>query len=457
MAHICTRCGVAASALILSLFVLSCGRDPQTDDSRQLDEELEQLLVHIAPGASGLDFFRMPESDDLDRIPQDPFNRLTPQKVALGQMLFHETALGRVPQIPQSMQTYSCTSCHHAAAGFQACLSQGIGEGGVGFGLIGEGRTVNPAYPLDSIDVQPVRSPSAMNGAWQEVMLWNGQFGAQGHNAGTQFAWTPGTPKEKNVLGYQGLETQAIAGQNVHRLKVDSDWVLSIPAYKSLFDAAYPDIPASERYTNITAGLAIAAYERTLLANQSPWQNWLNGSHSAMSNAEKEGAILFFGKAGCVACHTGPALNSMSFHALGMGDLQNGNYGAINITDDRPEHKGRGGFTGKDQDKYCFKVPQIYNLKDSPFYGHGATFTSIRDVVEYKNKGVSQNDKVPAAYLSPLFKPLNLTAAEVDALALYLEKSLRDPNLFRYVPKSLPSGLCFPNNDPQSRIDQGCQ
>ena len=72
------------------------------------------------------------------------------------------------------------------------------------------------------------------------------------------------------------------------------------------------------------AGLAVAAYERTVLANQAPFQAWLRGNTGALTDRQKAGATVFFGKAGCVSCHTGPALNSMAFHAIGMNDLDDG-------------------------------------------------------------------------------------------------------------------------------------
>ena len=57
---------------------------------------------------------------------------------------------------------------------------QGIADGGLGYGVRGEGRHPNPVYDTDSLDVQPIRSPSILNAAYQEVQLWNGQFGAHG-------------------------------------------------------------------------------------------------------------------------------------------------------------------------------------------------------------------------------------------------------------------------------------
>lgn len=455
--HMKQQLSTNALLLIFGLAALFAPACKQEETTTSADAALEETLVKASPDGSGKAYFLLPESSDFAHIPQDPRNSLNSFKVALGQMLFHETAIGTAPRLPGSKQMYSCASCHHAPGGFQACLAQGIGEGGLAFGNTGEARTLDPSYPLDSVDVQPIRSPSAMNAAWQQVMLWNGQFGALGPNVGTDAKWTAGTPKENNHLGYEGVETQAIAGQKVHRLKIDPNWVKSVPIYKFLFDNAFPEVAEADRYTRITAGLAIAAFERTILANQSPWQQWLRGNKNAMSTQEIEGATLFFGKAGCGECHTGPALNSMAFYGYGMGDLLTGNYGAINASPDKAEHKGRGGFTGNQEDMFKFKVPQLYNLSDSPFYGHGATFTKIRDVVDYKNKGVAQKPDVPATQLAAQFKPLGLTDAEVDAITAFLTTALNDPNLRRYEPTDLPSGLCFPNNDLQSRLDRGCQ
>ena len=103
-----------------------------------------------------------------------------------------------------------------------------------------------------------------------------------------------------------------------------------------------------------------------------------------------------------------------------------------------------------------FKVPQLYNLKDVGFYFHGASKTSLREVVEYFNAGVTENPDVPASQITNLFKPLNLNKQEVDDLVEFLENGLFDPNLERYAPTKTKSGFCFPNNDTQSKLDMGC-
>src|SRR5690606_33421393 len=103
-----------------------------------------------------------------------------------------------------------------------------------------------------------------------------------------------------------------------------------------------------------------------------------------------------------------------------------------------------------------FKVPQLYNLKDVGFYFHGASKNSLREVVEYFNEAVPENSLVDPAIISPFFKPLNLTEAEIDDLVEFLENGLYDPDLERYRPEIIMSGNCFPNNDPLSRSQMRC-
>lgn len=437
--------------LLAGLLISGCRPD---DDTSALDHELDKLLTFLSGGA-GRSFFRMPASGDYASIPQDPKNPITKAKVDLGRLLFHETGLGVEPAQPVGQGRFSCASCHFASAGFQSGRFQGIGEGGVGFGTNGEGREKDPDYEVINMDVQPIRTPSAMNVAFQELMLWNGQFGGVGMNIGTEYAWSEGTPKANNHLGFHGVETQAIAGLKVHRLNAIRDFIESV-GYKAMYDAAFPNVPEQDRYTPITTGLAIAAYERTLLANESPWQLWLRGKSNAMSEVEKAGALLFFGKAQCGTCHTGPALNSMSFHALGMKSLRECPEPVFKVPVESTEDLGRGGFTSRGSDMYKFKTPQLYNLADSPFYGHGASFRTIKQVVEYKNRAIPENPDVPAARLSHAFVPLGLSDLEIAEITAFLTHSLRDPNLKRYQPDAVLSGLCFPFNDPLARAQLGC-
>ncbi len=435
-----------------AFFLISCSSDDEGPGVTPptLDDELQSLI-------DDLDFYTLPASDDYANIPQDPNNALSADKVNLGKQLYHETALGGNPRIPGvgSEGTYSCASCHHVAAGFQAGLKQGISEGGVGFGTIGESRILNPEYITwtDSLDVQPIRTPTAMNTAYQDVMLWNGQFGATGTNAGTEANWTPGTPIAVNNLGFQGVETQAIAGFAVHRQKINEAFLDGYPEYKAQFDAVYGTYNKDDETLKQLTGLAIAAYERTLLPTEAPFQRYLKGETTALTDEQKQGAILFFGKAGCTSCHTGPALNSMQFEAIGMNELKGAN--TFNTDGPKNERLGRGGFTKNADDNYKFKVPQLYNLKDVNFLGHGGNFTSVRQIIQYKNAAIPQNIEVPTSQLASEFVALNLTPEEIDQLTAFIEDGLYDNNLVRYVPESIPSGNFFPVNDSESQDDDG--
>ncbi|MFD2914969.1 cytochrome-c peroxidase [Psychroserpens luteus] len=430
-------------------FLVSCASDDDNYESIPSQSILESRIIELYGSKDAL---IQPLATDFNLIPNDPNNSITSAKVELGKMLFHETGIAMNPNMEESMQMYSCASCHHAKAGFQSGILQGIGEGGNGFGVNGEGRFKNVMYLEADIDVQPIRTPSVLNVAYQDVMLWNGQFGGTGTNQGTEANWTIGTPKAVNNLGFEGVETQAIAGLDVHRLVIDQNFIIN-STYKDMFDEAFPNDDVSDRYSKLNAGLAIAAYERTLLPNQAPFQQWLNGNENAMNEQETEGALLFFDDANCYSCHSGPALNGMDFYALGMKDLAGDE--VLTIIDDATK-RGRGGFTNNPEDDFKFKTPQLYNLKDVTFFGHGGSFQSIEDVIRYKNTAEIENQEVSSSQVTPLFASLNLSDDEIDAITAFLENALYDSNLQRYVPEELPTGYCFPNADPMSSQDMGC-
>ncbi|RDK87123.1 cytochrome-c peroxidase [Marinirhabdus gelatinilytica] len=445
--------------LLLAVLFFSCQTDEYTDAPTNLDKELADLLENNSQG-QGLSYFILPNEKDYASIPQDPLNPITEEKVRLGRLLVHETATGGNPKMPNNKYTYACASCHPAASGFSAGIRQGIGEGGIGFGFKGEGRVPmdENSMPRDSIDVQPIKPPTLLNVAYQEVALWNGALGAQGINA--PYVQQNASVVPENLFGFQGLETQGIAGQTLHRLKIDEEFA-EMFGYKPYFNAAFPSVPEEERYSQVNAALAIAAFNRTILTNQAPWQEWLKGDVNALTENQKKGAIVFFDKGKCYECHTGPALKSNEFHAWGLLDFNpeetiifSGGRGrkSFNIETQR----GRGEFTGRAEDDYKFKVPTLYNLKMNKFYGHGGSVTSIREVVEYKNAGVKQNPNVPDAQIATQFGALDLTEEEISYLVDFLENGLYDPTIARYAPAAVLSGNCIPNNDEQSRIDLGC-
>ena len=119
---------------------------------------------------------------------------------------------------------------------------------------------------------------------------------------------------------------------------------------------------------------------------EAPFQQWLRGQHSAMTESQKNGAMVFFGAAQCGTCHNGPGLTDGGFHALGMPDMPGietldageQNYGLSGAD----LALGRGGFTGQEGDKHAFKTPQLYNLKTADSTD-GGTFYTLAEVIQY--------------------------------------------------------------------------
>ncbi len=434
-------------------YFLSCVHDPDFNYDRLLEDELNN---HSVVGT--YQSYIMPDGNDYSLLPnQDVKNPVTQAKVELGKMLFYETGLALENKYADSKSAYSCSSCHVPSQGFTAGRFQGIADGAVGFGDHGELRFKNPVYLGDEVDAQGARPLPMMNLTYITNALWAGSFGSFHVNVGTESAWHQDTLVEINFKGLQGLEANNARALAVHRQVINKAVTDSL-GYTALFDAAFPEIPVSERYTRLTGSFALAAYFRTILTNQAPFQKWLKGEKSAMTEQQKKGALLFFGKAGCVNCHNSPSLNSSphQFFALGVKNLYQSGFDVFRTGPNDARNLGRGGFTGRPEDMHKFKVPQLYNLRDVGFYFHGASKRSLKEVVEYFNDGVAENPEVPLGQISGFIHPLGMSSQEIDDLVEFLSNGLFDPAMDRYVPSTTMSGNCFPNNDFLSRIEMGC-
>ncbi|NNE26746.1 MAG: hypothetical protein HKN09_07875 [Saprospiraceae bacterium] len=437
--------------LLLLTFIWACTKD-KMPSLIELDQELESLIKQ-ASSTGSTDFYILPDENDLDSIPQDPKNPLTEVKVELGKFLFFDTGFAMDAVKESGMGTYSCASCHIPEAGFRPGNFQGIADGGNGFGLNGENRVRNGDYQEEELDVQSARPLSMTNVAFVTNTFWNGQFGAGGANIGTEEVWGLREDTERNNWGFEAIETQNFEGIAAHRILVTEE-LIDAYGYRDMFDEAFPELTEALRYSNYAGALALSAYIRTILTTQAPFQNWLKGDRNALSYEEKKGGILFFGKANCTTCHYNKNLGSIEFHALGVQDMDQ--IPSYNTSSSDRRNLGRGGFTLKEEDNYKFKVPQLYNMSDAPFYFHGASKRTLEEVIDYKVAAQSENPRVDQSLISENFIPLDLSEEEKGFLVQFLAKSLRDPNLERYKPTSVKSGFCFPNNDLQSRIDLGC-
>jgi cytochrome c peroxidase len=448
----CTTPTRAALIVLLGVsLIIGCKHEAKFPEI-PLDLTLRANLETLSPSGK-LDHFLLPESTNLALIPQDPKNPLNKAKVDLGKMLFFEPGIGIEAKHPEGMRTYSCATCHTPEAGFRIGRFQGIADGAMGMGYQGDMRQIHSSYAISELDVQGARPLSVLNVSQVENTMWSGAFGSSGNNVGTESKWVGDFAA--NLEGFKALESQNFVGLVTHRQDINPQMAEAF-GYTELFNEAFPELNPADRINRKTASLAISAYLRTLNTTKAPFQRWLRGFTDDMNDEQKKGAILFFGKANCARCHNGANLGGNTFHALGVKDLYQ-HTGTVGTDQTEKRNKGRAMFTQEENDLYKFRVPQLYNLKHSPFFFHGSSKSSLEEVIDYKCAAVSENENVPNDQLSPFFKPVTLTAEEKAQLIAFLRDGLYDAEFKRFVPEKVGSGLCFPNNDPISRVQMGCE
>lgn len=437
--------------LAVCLVAASGCTEDTVDQSAALDYDLKKQIEKYSPNGSS-DFYLLPSESDLAQIPQDPKNPLTLAKVQLGKFLFFETGFGLDSKHNSGIGTYSCASCHIPEKGFRPDAVQGIADGGSGYA---DYRGINPDYTEEDLDVQEARPLNLINVAFVKNTGWNGQFGGSGTNIDTENVWDQRLDTRRNHLGYEGLETQNIQGLRTHRMLINK-FLTDELGYTEMFDASFPEYDDNNRYSLITGSLAISAYLRTVISNKAPFQEWLRGDQTAMTEEEKEGALLFFGKANCNRCHYNQNLGSMEYHALGVNDMDQHPQSVKANNPLARRNLGRGGFTLREEDMFKYKVPGIYNIGDSEHYFHGASAKTMEDLIDYKDAAVKENDRVNDENMSAKFSKLNLTDEEKTQLIAFINRGLQDPDMTRYQPDFVMSGNCIPNNDDVSKDYLNC-
>jgi cytochrome c peroxidase len=444
------RSGLKYKLLLLMITLTNCEKDIAASEEK--DIVLKRAISEASP-TFNYQYYILPNDSDLESIPQDVRNKLTPDKVSLGALLFYETGFALSSKKNSGKDTYSCSSCHIPEVGFRANQPQGIADGGLGYGSNGNRRVRSQDYDEDELDAQSARPLSLVNVAYVTNTFWNGSFEGDGANQETVDIWDLQEDTERNRLGYDCIETVNFEGLFTHRIRIDSVSVSEL-GYKEAFDNVFVDFQDVERYSNFTGSLALSAYIRTIISTEAPFQYWLNGQYDAMTSDMKDGALLFFGKAKCFSCHYEQNLGSQEFHALGARDMYQ--RPSFNTSQSDARNSGRGGFTRLEEDNFKFKVPGLYNVGDSPFYFHGACKNTLDDVIDYKLKAISENSKVAQEDISSKFLPRTLTLREKEQLIMFIKEGLRDPDLLRFKPTKVVSGSCFPNADELSIYVLGC-
>ena len=170
------------------------------------------------------------------------------------------------------------------------------------------------------------------------------------------------------------------------------------PGYREQFEHVF----GSPEVTIENVGKAIAAFERTIIAGNAPWDRFIKGEEGALSEEARRGWDLFQNKANCIRCHAGFNLTDNQFKNIGVG------------FDGPNPDLGRYEFTGAEGDQGRFKTPTLRALRYTGPYMHNGSEKTLEDVIEYYNRGGNSNP-----YLDEEMKPLELTEQEkVDLLAV---------------------------------------
>ncbi|MBI3873350.1 MAG: c-type cytochrome, partial [candidate division Zixibacteria bacterium] len=256
----------------------------------------------------------------------------------------------------------------------------------------------------------------------------------------------------KPITSRVEMRGDAYPGDNAQATAVALDSVLNrlrgIPEYVQRFRIAFPaeakEVDLGQRANIIdssTYARAIAAFERELVSNNSPYDRYVKGDDNTLNAVQKKGLELFFTKAKCAVCHTGPMFSSFEFIVQGVP--QEGTGKDVIPGDDA----GREEKTKDPADRYAFRVPTLRNVELTPPYMHDGVFGTLKDVVRFYNDGAHpRHPAVDDTKLNPLLRDtLGLSNDEMDAIVEFM-KSLTDPGTaidpsLLMVPTHVPSGL----------------
>lgn len=332
----------------------------------------------VQPSNTGLERAFPPENAPAD-------NPGTPEKVALGRMLFFDPILSEGNDV-------SCASCHHPDFGFADGLQTAAGLGATSFGPQRSGGTTLTRNTL-----------SLWNVGYNAFFFWDGRVAS----LEDQVLVPLSHPDEMAMANGEDMAAELAA----------------IPEYVELFDAAFP----GEQLNLENVQRALAAFERSLVSQNSPFDQYAAGQLDALTPAQRRGFAIFRSAATrCFECHTAPTFANDTFRITGVLDLPG--------TQHDP---GRAGVAADAADG-AFKVPTLRNIVLSAPYMHNGVFSTLEEVIEFYAKGGGRadgNDNVDS-----LVRPFELTDQEKSDLIAFLY-SLTDESALPDIPASVPSGL----------------
>jgi cytochrome c peroxidase len=249
--------------------------------------------------------------------PITPAATANPAMTELGKQLYFDPRLSKSGFI-------SCNSCHNLSMGGSDNLKTSIGH---------------------NWQKGPINAPTVLNSSMNLAQFWDGRA---------------------KDLQEQAAGPIANPGEMAFTHELAVHVVASISGYVSQFQQVYGDPTVGiDRITG-----AIAAFEETLVTPNSRFDRWLAGDNKAITEAELSGYELFK-TSGCVMCHNGPAVGGASFQRMGLVEPY--------LTDNPAE--GRRGITGKDADRFNFKVPTLRNVELTYPYFHDGAADTLADAV----------------------------------------------------------------------------
>ena len=319
------------------------------------------------------------------------YHSFSPARAKIGQLLFYDKILS-------GNRNISCGTCHHHRFGGADGLSLGIGEGGVGVG---------PARHAGTGDSRiKKRVPRNASALWNlgakafTVLFHDGRLAIaddfdNGFNTPAE-EWLPhgletvlgtqaifpmtaqfemaGNPKENEVAGALHDRIDAVWPILAKRVRV-------IPEYGKMFVETFDGVDSPEDVTISHIGEALAAFiALEFRSNDSPFDDFLAGSEAALTPRQRDGAALFYGKAGCAECHSGPLLTDQKFHALAVPPF---GPGRTRRFDPYTRDVGRMGETDDLADAYRFRTPSLRNVALTAPYGHNGAYPTLEGIIRH--------------------------------------------------------------------------
>lgn len=415
---------------------------------------------------------------DLPPLKSTDFIAFDARQAALGQLLFYDRILS-------GNRNIACSTCHHPAFGTADGVSLGIGEGGVG---LGPRRT--PGEGMDRIKKRiPRNAPGLWNLGANEINVFfhDGRLSASdvyqnGFNSPAE-EWLPkgfnsilaaqavfplvaqfemaGNPSENEIAGAVHDRIDAAWPIIAKRVRVTGD-------YGQRFVEAFDHIEKPEAVTIVEIANALAAFMGTEWQSyDSPYDKYLAGEVSALTDQQRLGMKLFFGKAKCATCHSGPLFSDQSFYALGLPPF---GPGRTRRFDPMTRDVGRMGESDALEDAYRFRTPGLRNVSVTAPYGHNGAYPTLEGIVRHHlNPDQALKDWTPEMASLPVasefaqidfavwqdrremarqasardIKPVSLNDREIDAIVAFLDGLTGGVSLNGRlgVPESVPSGL----------------